>query len=41
MKKNPGRRERRRLFFTIRREAGRKRAKFHDHFYHQKAMKDR
>lgn len=39
MKKNPGRRERRRWLFATRREAGRKRAKLHDHYYHQLAMK--
>lgn len=30
MKKNPGRRERRRLFFSNRRAAGKQRAKLHD-----------
>lgn len=39
MKKNPGRKERRWLKFASRRYAGRKRARFHDNYYHQKAMK--
>lgn len=39
MKKNPGRRERRRLFFANRRLAGRKRSKMHDHYWHYKSMK--
>ena len=39
MKKNPGRKERRHWFFTTRREAGKKRAKFHAKYWHQKSMK--
>lgn len=39
MKKNPGRKERRRLFFSRRRDAGKKRAKLHDEYYHRKARK--
>ena len=39
MKKNPGRRMRRQMFFATRSDIGRRRAKLHDHIMHQKAMK--
>ena len=39
MKKNPGRKERRRWFFATRREAGKKRAKLHSSYWHKKSMK--